>query len=118
MASDVWLFRVSTGLIVDMPVTPQVRGAAFRMLAELGTVKVTENVTDPEGRQGTAVSIEEPVSGGGVMENRLIFDESTGQALATEHAVVKPGGPRADLAPGTVFNTSAVLSATWTDDKP
>lgn len=118
MGSDAWLFRVSTGLITDMPVTPQVRGAAFRMLAELDTVKVAENVTDTEGRQGAAVSIEERVKGGAVLENRLIFDESTGQALANENVVVKPGGLQAGFEPGTVWHSTAVLETGWTDDKP
>jgi hypothetical protein len=118
MESDVWLFKVSAGLITDMPVTPQVRGAAFRMLAELDTVKVMENVTDAEGRQGTAVAIEEDVKGPAVLQNRLIFDESTGQGLANENVVVKPGGMQAGLEPGTVFNSIAVLKAGWTDTKP
>ncbi|TMR23949.1 hypothetical protein ETD86_06375 [Nonomuraea turkmeniaca] len=118
MASDVWLFKVSAGLITDMPVTPRVRGAAFRMLAELDTVKVVENLTDAEGRQGTAVSIEERVKGGAVLENRLIFDESTGRALANEYVVVKPGGLQAGFEPGEVFISTAVLEAGWTDDKP
>ncbi|MGP3957555.1 CU044_5270 family protein [Nonomuraea sp. 3N208] len=118
MASDVWLFKVSAGLITDMPVTPRVRGAAFRMLAELDTVKVAENVTDAEDRQGTAVSIEERVKGGAVLENRLIFDESTGRALANENVVVKPGGLQAGFEPGEVFASTAVLEAGWTDDKP
>ncbi|RVX44658.1 hypothetical protein EDD27_7401 [Nonomuraea polychroma] len=118
MASDVWLFKVSAGLITDMPVTPQVRGAAFRMLAELDTVKVVENVTDAEGRQGTAVSIEERVKGGAVLEDRLIFDESTGRALAGENVVVRPGGLQAGLEPGEVFHSTAMLEAGWTDEKP
>ncbi|MDP4507316.1 CU044_5270 family protein [Nonomuraea turcica] len=118
MASGVWLFKVSAGLITDMPVTPQVRGAAFRMLAELDTVKVIENVTDAQGRQGTAVSIEERIKSGAVLENRLIFDESTGRALANENVVVKPGGLQAAFEPGEVFSSTAVLEAGWTDDKP
>ncbi|MGN9840843.1 CU044_5270 family protein [Nonomuraea sp. H19] len=118
MGSDVWLFKVSVGLITDMPVTPQVRGAAFRMLAELDTVKVIENVTDAQGRQGTAVAIEEGVKSSAVLENRLIFDEASGQALGTEDVVVKPAGLQAGLEPGTVFNSYAILKAGWTDTKP
>jgi len=40
--------------------------------------------------------------GTGVVENRLIFNESTGDALATESVVVKPGGLQAAFTPGTV----------------
>ncbi|MET8984288.1 CU044_5270 family protein [Nonomuraea wenchangensis] len=118
MASDVWLFKVSAGLITDMPVTPKVRGAAFRMLAGLDTVEVTEDVTDAEGRTGTAVSIEERIKGGAVLRNRLVFDEATGRGLANENVVVKPGGLQAGLEPGSVFNSVAVLEAGWTSAAP
>ncbi|MGW0804294.1 CU044_5270 family protein [Nonomuraea sp. NPDC002799] len=118
MSADTWLFKVSAGLITDMPVTPQVRGAAFRMLAELDTVKAAEGVTDAEGRQGAAVSVEETVRGGTVLENRLIIDEGTGQALANENIVVKGAGPQAGLEPGAVYSSSAVIEAGWTDTKP
>ncbi|MCK2213094.1 CU044_5270 family protein [Actinomadura sp. ATCC 31491] len=118
MGSDVWLFKVSAGLITDMPVTPEVRGAAFRMLAGLDTVEVAEDVTDAEGRAGTAVSIEEHAQGGATLANRLIFDEATGRALANEIVVVEPGGLQAGLEPGTVSSSSAVLEAGWTDTGP
>ncbi|NJP89822.1 hypothetical protein HCN51_10250 [Nonomuraea sp. FMUSA5-5] len=118
MSGDAWLFKVSVGLIMDMPVTPEVRGAAFRMLADLDGVRVTENVTDAEGRQGTAVSVEERYESGGVSENRLVFDETTGRALANEYVVVEPGGLQAGFAPGAVWSSTALIEAGWTDDKP
>ncbi|MEV0622810.1 CU044_5270 family protein [Nonomuraea sp. NPDC050404] len=118
MSGDVWLFKVSLGLIMDMPVTPEVRGAAFRMLAELDSVKITENVADAEGREGTAVSVEESYPRGGVSENRLILDERTGRGLANEFVVVKPGGLQADFEPGAVWNSTALIEAGWTDEKP
>jgi hypothetical protein len=118
MSSDAWLFTVSVGLITDMPVTPKVRGAAFRMLAGLDTVDLLENATDAEGRQGTAVSIEEKMKGGGVLAHRLIFDRATGQGLANESVVVKRGGPQAGFEPGSVRSSVAVLEAGWTDTEP
>ncbi|MEU6786795.1 CU044_5270 family protein [Nonomuraea angiospora] len=118
MAGDGWLFAVSAGLIMDMPATPEVRGAAFRMLAELGDVRVIENVTDAEGRTGTAVAINEQTADGGVTEHRLIIDEATGQALANEYVVVKPRGLQAAFEPGTMWNSIAVIKAGWTDEKP
>lgn len=99
MGSDRWLFAVTVGLIMDMPVTPQVRGAAFRMLADLDTIKVTPDVSDAEGRKGTAVSID---------RERLIIDESTGMPLASESVVEA----------GTVQNSYVVLEAGWTDAGP
>ncbi|GAA4225493.1 DNA-directed RNA polymerase specialized sigma24 family protein [Streptosporangium album] len=125
MSSDAWLFAVTVGLFTDMPITPQVRGAAFQMLADLKTIKVVRDVTDAEGRTGTAVAIEERVKAnatakddGGILQTRLIFDETTGQALARESVVVRPGGLQAAFAPGTVWNSEAVLEAGWTDGKP
>ncbi|MEV3983213.1 CU044_5270 family protein [Nonomuraea sp. NPDC049758] len=118
MASDTWLFTVSVGLIVDMPVTPQVRGAAFRMLAGLGSVKVIENVTDAEGRTGTAAAIRQDDDRTGLRESRLIFDEATGRALGTETVLVEPRGQRGGLEPGMVSSSEAVLEAGWTDAGP
>ncbi|MBF8190340.1 CU044_5270 family protein [Nonomuraea sp. K274] len=118
MSGDAWLFKVTVGLIMDMPVTPEVRGAAFRMLADLDGVEVARDVTDAEGRQGTAVTIKEDTPDSGVLENRLIFDESTGRALANESVVVRPGRFQAGLEPGAVWNSTTVLEAGWTDTKP
>ncbi|MFF5207891.1 CU044_5270 family protein [Streptosporangium sp. NPDC000396] len=125
MSSDAWLFAVTTGLIMEMPATPQVRGAAFRMLADLKSIKVIDNVTDAEGRTGTAVTLDvrskirvTDKGDSGILQSRLIFDEATGQALASESVVVKPGGYQADFAPGTMWDSQVVLEAGWTDDKP
>ncbi|MFB9677519.1 CU044_5270 family protein [Streptosporangium vulgare] len=125
MASDAWLFTVAVGLVTEMPITPKVRGAAFRMLADLKTIEVARGVTDAEGRTGSAVSIEERVrakadakGAEGVLRNRLIFDEATGRALATDSVVVRPGGLQAGFEPGTVWNSRTVLEAGWTDEKP
>ncbi|MEU4536880.1 CU044_5270 family protein [Streptosporangium sp. NPDC023825] len=125
MSSDAWLFAVSVGLITDMPVTSQVRGAAFRMLADLKTIKVSRGVTDAEGRTGSAVAIEGPArakadakGADGVLLDRLIFDEATGRALARENVVMRPGGLQAGFEPGTVWHSQTVLEAGWTDEKP
>ncbi|MGW6505400.1 CU044_5270 family protein [Nonomuraea angiospora] len=118
MQGDAWLFVISTGLIMDMPVTPEVRGAAFRMLAELDDVRVIQNVTDAEGRTGTAVAINEPTLADGVAEHRLIIDEATGSALASEYVAVKPRGMQTGLEPGTMWNSTAVIKAGWSDDQP
>lgn len=124
MSSDEWLFTVASGLITDMPVTSATRGAAFRMLAALKSIEVQHDVTDAEGRTGTAVGIKQKshVRDGdtpdGVLRARLIFDESTGQALGIDNVVVRPGGYQADLEPGTIWHSVTVLGAGWTDTKP
>lgn len=125
MSADSWLFTVAAGLITDMPVTPEVRGAAFRMLADLDGVEVVQNVTDAEGRQGTAVTIKETARAkagdkgeAGLLETRLIFDENTGRALGTDSVVVKPGGFQTAFEPGTVWHSVSIVEAGWTDANP
>ncbi|MFB9884092.1 CU044_5270 family protein [Planobispora siamensis] len=124
MAEDAWLFRVTEGLITDMPVSPEVRAAAFRMLADLPSVTSLGQVTDAAGRTGTAIAIDgtsQPKAGDtekGVVQVRLIIDERSGRALARESVVVKPGGMQAGLEPGTVWNTNTILEAGWTDEHP
>jgi hypothetical protein len=126
MSADVWLFTVTTGLITDMPVTPKVRGAAFRMLAALKSLKVTENVRDSSGRVGTAVTLTtiskakstDSDKTAGSYEDRLIFDKATGLPLAREGVVIKPGGLQAALKPGTLFFSTLVQNSGWTDSTP
>ncbi len=117
MTSDAWLYRVATGLIADMPVTPKVRGAAFRMLADLKTVQVVADVTDFNGRPGTAVTMKEKANGA-VLLDRLLFDRATGRALQTDGVVVEPGGYQKDLPAGTVWNAVTITSSGWSDERP
>ncbi|MFD1934785.1 CU044_5270 family protein [Nonomuraea mangrovi] len=123
MAEDAWLFQVTAGLITDMPVSAKVRGAAFRMLAALPSVTAVGEVTDAQGRSGTAIAMEtESHTGGadgrkGLLQDRLIIDEQTGVALGRESVVVKPGGFQAGLEPGTVWNSATVVRAEWTDSR-
>jgi hypothetical protein len=117
MSANDWLFQVSAGLITTMPVTPRVRGAAFRMLAGLGTVTATANVTDAEGRTGTAVTITNH-NKFGVQQRRLIIDTAHGRALADETVVVAPGATSAGLSPGPGWTSGTVLTAEWTNLAP
>ncbi|MEU4723824.1 CU044_5270 family protein [Nonomuraea dietziae] len=123
MAEDAWLFRVSAGLITDMPVSARVRGAAFRMLAALPSVTSVGGVTDSQGRQGTAIAMETEAKANnadtaqGVLQDRLIIDEESGRALGRESVVVKPGGLQVGLEPGTVWSSTAILEAGWTDTR-
>ncbi|MFI7442743.1 CU044_5270 family protein [Nonomuraea indica] len=124
MGRDAWLFQTTAGLITDMPVSAKVRAAAFRMLAGLPTVTASAGVTDARGRSGTAVAIETEslapdghAAGKGTLQDRLIIDEQTGQALARESVVVEPGGLQKDFEPGTVWNSVTLVKAAWTDSR-
>ncbi|MEO5878430.1 MAG: CU044_5270 family protein [Streptosporangiaceae bacterium] len=126
VSADRWLYDVSVGLIKDMPVTPKVRGAAFRMLANLKSIKVIQNVKVADGRVGTAVAINgiskvqssDTGSATGVNRDELIYDTRTGQALAQQSIVVKPGGPQKNYAPGANWYSLLVTGTGWTDVTP
>ncbi|WP_246380315.1 CU044_5270 family protein [Nonomuraea soli] len=121
---DGWLFQVAEGLITTMPVSPEVRAGAFRMLASLPSVTSLGQVTDAAGRTGTAIAIEgesQTTPGDakkGVVQIQLIIDEKSGRALGRQSVVVVAGGAQKGLAPGTVWNAMTVLEARWTDEHP
>lgn len=125
MGEDLWLFTVARGLITSMPVKAKVRAAAFRMLADLKTIKVVDGVTDANGRTATAVTINQKTkmratdkAYTGESEERLIFNKTTGQALQDDNVVVKPGGYQAGMAPGSIWHVQTVDEYGWTDANP
>ncbi|OAH12306.1 CU044_5270 family protein [Streptomyces jeddahensis] len=116
-----WLFSVSQGLVLDLPVTPDVRAATFRMLSGLKGLTVIDHVKDAQGRSGTAVALKASSGGkdGGQVENRLVFDETTSAGLAYETVVVKPDDKwTKGFQPGTVRASMAVISTDSTDKGP
>ncbi|WP_214326312.1 CU044_5270 family protein [Nonomuraea sediminis] len=121
MGQDAWLFQTTAGLITDMPVSAKVRAAAFRMLADLPSVTTAGEVTDAQGRSGTAVAIETDsltqMGDKGVLQDQLIIDEDSGAALARESVVVKPGGFQQGFEPGTVWNSVTIVQAGWVDSR-
>ncbi|MEU5876023.1 CU044_5270 family protein [Spirillospora sp. NPDC047279] len=117
MGSDEWLFQVTRGLITDMPVTPKVRAGAFRMLAQLKSIKAVGPVVDGEGRTGTALVMTER-TGNGVLEHRVIVDEGAGRALGNETVIVKPAGMNAHLPAGSKVSSSTITEAAWTNTAP
>ncbi|GAA0995405.1 CU044_5270 family protein [Acrocarpospora macrocephala] len=123
MSEDAWLFRVASGLVIDGPVSPQVRAAAFRMLAALPSVTSLGQVTDSTGRPGTAIAIEtdSQIKVGdpnkGILQERVIIDEKSGRALARESVVIKPGGFQAGLKAGTIANAYTIIESDWTDTR-
>ncbi|RAY14895.1 hypothetical protein DPM19_14410 [Actinomadura craniellae] len=117
MSSDDWLFTVTTGLIIDMPVTPATRAAAFRMLADLKTVRALGTVKDARGRSGSAVAVTERTPNG-TFQHRLIIDPATARPLADERVLIKGAGMSAKLPTGTVVFSTVVLGNGWTDAAP
>ncbi|GAA0583130.1 CU044_5270 family protein [Actinomadura livida] len=114
--AEMWLYNVAQGLVMELPVRPRVRAAAFRMLAGLPSVKSLGRVRDPRGRAGDAVAVDRKTPGG-VVRHRMIIDSSTGTALATENIMLNPkdgkGGPA-----GRAMSSVVTLTAEWTDSGP
>ncbi|GAA3929925.1 hypothetical protein GCM10023085_09120 [Actinomadura viridis] len=118
MGPDLWLFTVAKDLVTHMPVTPQVRGAAFRMLAGLPKVRAVGTVKDAQGRTGTAIGINEDSERGGLQQHRLIVDAAGGRALGEEVIALRPARSTAGLPRGSVVSSTTVVTLEWTHSPP
>jgi hypothetical protein len=100
-----WLYgQLST--LLAAPAPPDVRAAAYRVLATLPGVALRGN--DGAGRTGTAVGrVERDPQLGESVDHRLVIDRATGRLLADQRVVVRPGGETPWAAPGTMVG--------WTD---
>ncbi|MFC4912411.1 CU044_5270 family protein [Actinomadura gamaensis] len=115
--ADEWLFDVARGLLTDMPVTPKVRAATFRLLAGLPSVASLGRVTDAQGRPGVAIGLTRPTPAGDVLQTRLIVDASAGRALGEAEVLVKRSDRFPGVPAGSVLN-SATVTAEWTATSP
>ncbi|GAA4361173.1 hypothetical protein GCM10023088_01290 [Actinomadura verrucosospora] len=116
MASDLWLYTVARGLVMEMPVKPAVRAAAFRMLAGLPAVRSLGKVTDPQGRTGNAIALDEKTRQG-VIRQEMIIDLASGAALASMNVMVAPAAG-ASVPAGRTMDSTALIGAEWTDSQP
>lgn len=112
-----WLFVQGVSFLLYSPITPKARAAAFQMLAELPGVKLIGTVRDADGRQGTAVAMDQLDPGDRPLriQHRLVVDAEKGRALADEEVVLGPNTIYPGLSPGAVASTTTVRSADWTD---
>ncbi|MER5949829.1 CU044_5270 family protein [Streptomyces sp. NPDC001904] len=114
-----WLLRVTADL-VTMPVEPGVRAAAYRVMADLPGVRLSDDVSDPLGRKGVGVTFpgtdRTPL---GRVRERLVVDPSTGELLADETLLAEPSARarEAGLKAGTAVNYSATTEAAWSEDQ-
>ncbi|WP_433228740.1 CU044_5270 family protein [Actinomadura formosensis] len=116
MPADQWLYEVAHGLVLDMPVKPQVRAAAFRMLAGLPAVKSVGKVKDPQGRPGVAIAMDEKTQAG-VIRHRMILDLSTGTALAGENIMLVPAAGT-KIPAGRTMDATVTVTSEWTNSHP
>ncbi|TDC87174.1 CU044_5270 family protein [Actinomadura sp. 7K507] len=119
------------GLIGNSPVPPKVRAALIRAATVLPGVEAIGEVVDPLGRKGVALASASrtikitgepgtPPGRQGTYKARkeLVFDKETGEVLASQYVLTKPGGPYKDREPGFVIDYTATRDTGWTDTKP
>ncbi|MEV5570734.1 CU044_5270 family protein [Spirillospora sp. NPDC052269] len=116
--ADEWLFDVARGMVTDMPVSPKVRAAAFRMLAGLPSVTSLGKVTDGQGRHGVAIGMTRPGQAGVNFQTRLIVDPVKGRGLGTQEVLVKPSSLYPGFSAGSLWSEIMVTAASWTASAP
>jgi hypothetical protein len=121
--ADVLDFNVTdvlANLLVDVPVPPRVRAAAYRALADMPNVKSTGPTRDELGRAGVGIVIDDGrrahVVGPGVssfkagkLTRKLIIDPDASYVLASQTSI----GKSSDSFSGTL-----ILEVGWTNEKP
>jgi hypothetical protein len=113
---DEWIFDTATDLLT-LPVSPDVRAAAYRIMSGLSGVQSLGRVSDLTGRAGNAVAVQ-GTDGQGRFEKRIIIDAASGLLLADETRYLEPGPKLSWLKPTDVWQTTVVTDIGWTDDKP
>ncbi|MER5323470.1 CU044_5270 family protein [Streptosporangium roseum] len=98
--------RALASLLYELPTSPEVRGAAYRALAALPSVRVEGDTTDPRGRPGVAVTF--PIQHDQPTQGKLIIDRDTSMVLASLVTGM----------PGKGDRTEVVLESGWTDSEP
>jgi hypothetical protein len=118
---DVNVAENLVGLLVDVPVPPEVRAAAYRALADMPNVESTGPTQDELGRDGVGISIDtgdtagiavlggHPIRDSGELTLELIIDPDTSYVLYRQTSF----GEKPDLNAGTL-----ILEVGWTDEEP
>jgi hypothetical protein len=107
--------------LLPMPISPALRAATLRMLAELPGTRVLGETVDPIGRPGIAVEIagtggaEEKTSGDETTSAaQFVIDRQTGELLAQQEVTVRDLA----LAPTGTVLSSVTYEQEWTDRQP
>jgi hypothetical protein len=119
------LFDGVQNLLFFNPITPQVRAAAYKVLAGMPGVTSLGAVKDGAGRNGVAVSItsndtveEQRADSGGPYAVSIVFSPDTGDTLSFETRVLKPADYLSWVPKGALFSYRAVTEMRWTDEEP
>ncbi|MFB4302112.1 hypothetical protein [Actinomadura sp. NTSP31] len=118
-------------LMMGAPLPPAVRAGLMRALAAQPGVRAIGSVTDPLGRTGVGLAVDEgttsvtgefgePAAERGSYASReeIMFDPRTGELLGGRDVLTRPGGAYRSQRPGFVINYWLVRSSGWTDAKP
>lgn len=115
-----WVAR----LFESAPLPPKVRAGLMRALVAQPGLRTIGPVTDQLGRRGVAItadesSDDEDFKGDPYTEReQLIFDPRTGDLLADENVLDRPGGEYHSRKPGFVINYTLIRESRWTDARP
>ncbi|MEV4005566.1 CU044_5270 family protein [Actinomadura sp. NPDC049753] len=123
--------RVTADLLENAPLPPRVRAGLMRALAAQPGVRSLGAATDPLGRTGVALAVDDQVSkvdgeygaprqeqGEYRSRSELVFDRETGDLLAEQDVLTVPGGAYREQPPGFVINYWVVRNTGWTDAVP
>ncbi|MFD0903603.1 hypothetical protein [Actinomadura sediminis] len=114
-----------------LPIPPKVRAALMKALMAEPGVRAVGETTDPLGRKGVALTSGDrtvevtgefgtPPERQGTYTSRqeIVFDRATGNVLAMQNVLTKPGGPYKDREPGFIIDFEAVPEMGWSDGRP
>jgi hypothetical protein len=125
-STDFFLFQ-AVPAVLEMPVTPAVRSALYRMLAGLPGVRSLGTVRDVSGRRGAGVAVTGHYSDCGgerytfsscVVQESLIIDRGTGLPLAEELRYVKVPSGQTWSGPDGLFSYEIFAGSHWTNVPP
>ncbi|MFE7135629.1 CU044_5270 family protein [Streptomyces sp. NPDC057638] len=104
--------RKAVELALSLPAGPELRAAAYRLLADEPGVRALGTVEDRSGREGHGIAFPSPETG---TELRIVLDRTTGAPLGTLGVATadQPGARK-----GQVLQYTVVVHAAWTDTPP
>ncbi|NUS87083.1 MAG: CU044_5270 family protein [Streptomyces sp.] len=114
-----WMWQQAANLI-NLPVKPEVRAAAYRVIADLPGIRSLGEVTDQLGRKGVGFALPAiELPGYGTGRSELIVDPATGALLSDQQVLTKPNAKAAEagLTAGTVVHYTANVTSRWSDQQ-
>jgi hypothetical protein len=107
------------GFLTAQPASPEVRAAAFRLMATLPGIRSAGTVKDARGRTGIALATRSTMADGEtVVDDELVLDPKTYQVLGFQSIMVKAGTWFRGMKPGTIEYQQSVLELGWTNQSP